>query len=257
MNSANEIPVVEPPPIPSRPGIKSPPLGDLPADCAPITSPTSAIEAVLREPRRLLFHLRQPKRGPLIAGLLTISVVCSAIYGFVIGTFSGGEQLWAAPVKVVCGLLFAALICLPSLYILACLGGSRARLGEVLGLMSGLVTLTTVLLIGFAPVAWVFSQSTESLIAMGSLHLVFWLVATWFGLRFLHSGFAQLGVTVGGGIKLWMIIFIIVVLQMTTALRPIVGKANTFLPTQKKFFVTHWLDNLKGAASNEMSIQQH
>jgi len=42
----------------------------------------------------------------------------------------------------------------------------------------------TVLLIGFAPVAWLFSQSTESLLLMGALHLVFWLIATYFGLRF-------------------------------------------------------------------------
>jgi hypothetical protein len=34
-------------------------------------------------------------------------------------------------------------------------------------------------------------------------------------------------------------------LQMTTALRPIVGTADTYLPKEKKFFVTHWIDSLK------------
>jgi hypothetical protein len=34
-------------------------------------------------------------------------------------------------------------------------------------------------------------------------------------------------------------------LQMTTALRPIVGRAETPLPTEKKFFLSHWADNLK------------
>ena len=57
------------------------------------------------------------------------------------------------------------------------------------GLVAGLLALMTVLLIGFAPVAWVFSQSTSSLVAMGALHLAFWLVATVFGLRFLFAGF--------------------------------------------------------------------
>src|SRR5256885_11130618 len=54
------------------------------------------------------------------------------------------------------------------------------------------ISLTTVLLIGFAPVAWVFSESTKSLPAIGALHLIFWLIATYFGLRFLHAGFAHI-----------------------------------------------------------------
>jgi len=30
--------------------------------------------------------------------------------------------------------------------------------------------------------------------------------------------------------------------QMTTALRPIIGKADTFLPVQKQFFLMHWAE---------------
>ena len=43
-------------------------------------------------------------------------------------------------------------------------------------------------------------------------------------------------------------IFLLVVLQMTTALRPIVGMASTFLPTEKKFFVNYWGEVLKASA---------
>jgi hypothetical protein len=32
---------------------------------------------------------------------------------------------------------------------------------------------------------------------------------------------------------------------MTTALRPILGKSDTFFPTEKKFFLGHWGDCLK------------
>jgi hypothetical protein len=35
---------------------------------------------------------------------------------------------------------------------------------------------------------------------------------------------------------------------MTTALRPLVGKADTFLPKDKKCFVTHWWDCLQSEA---------
>jgi hypothetical protein len=142
------------------------------------------------------------------------------------------------------GLVFSALICLPSLYIFSCLSGSKARLVEVVGLIAGLLALMTVLLVGFAPVAWVFSQSTDSLPAMGALHLAFWVVATYFGLRFLCAGFAQLS-SRSGGLGVWITIFMLVMVQMTTALRPIVGTADTLLPAEKKFFLKHWLEQLE------------
>ena len=138
------------------------------------------------------------------------------------------------------------LFCLPSLYIFTCLGGSQARLVEVFGLLAGLLMLMTILLIGFAPVAWIFSQSTESLAWMGALHLIFWFVATIFGLRFLEAGFSHSQARSLAGFRIWAVIFLLVALQMTTALRPILGTSETFFPTEKKFFVAHWSDCLKG-----------
>jgi hypothetical protein len=220
------------------------PLGKNAEEQIPITGVASAIEAILRQPRRVLFQLRQPTQGSLVAGLLIIALVCSVVYGVVVGTFSGQEQLWAAPAKIAVGLLISAIICLPSLYIFSCLSGSDARLGEVCGLVAGLLALMTVLLIGFAPVAWIFSQSTESVVAMGALHLLFWLIATAFGLRFLQTGFAHSNAKTSSGFKVWTVIFVLVMLQMTAALRPIVGTAPTLLPTEKKFFLSHWGDCL-------------
>ena len=192
-----------------------------------------------------MFQLRQPGAGKLIAIMLFVSIVCSLIYGVVVGTFSGGAQLWAAPAKIAAGLMISALICLPSLYIFTCLSGSQARLVEVFGLLAGLLMLMTILLIGFAPVAWIFSQSTESLAWMGTLHLVFWFIATIFGLRFLETGFSHSNARSHAGFHTWVVIFLLVAVQMTTALRPILGTADTFLPTEKQFFVSHWGDCLK------------
>lgn len=243
MNESNPTP----PPIPPVANISfppaNPPPGTDPAEREQIPHLIAAIEAMLRQPRRVMFQLRQPGAGRLIAALLVLAAGFALIYGFVVGTFSGGDQYWAAPVKIVAGLFISAAICLPSLYIFSCLGGSQARLIEVLGLMAGFLVLMTVLMIGFAPVAWVFSQSTQSEVAMGALHLIFWFVATWFGLRFLSTGLGHLGAR-SGGWAVWVLIFLFVALQMTTALRPIVGRAKTFLPpaTEKKFFIGHWVD---------------
>jgi hypothetical protein len=223
------------------------PLGDDPAERAAISNTFVAIEAVLRHPRRLLFQLRQPGAGKLIAAMIFASVICSLIYGVVVGTFSGGGQLWIAPVKIAMGLVISAAICLPSLYIFTCLSGSQARLVEVCGLLAALLLLMTILLIGFAPVAWIFSESTESVAWMGTLHLGFWLVATLFGARFLKAGFFHANARSQVGVNVWIVIFMLVALQMTTALRPMLGKSATFFPVEKKFFVGHWADCLKAA----------
>ena len=218
------------------------PLGDDPAEREPIPNVIVAIEALLRQPRRVMFQLRQPGAGKLVGAMLFVAVVCSLIYGVVVGSFSGHEQWWAAPVKISVGLLISALICLPSLYIFACLSGSQARLAEMFGLVAGLLMLMTILLIGFAPVAWLFSQSTESLPWMGLLHLLFWLIATIFGVRFLSAAFAHSNARSSAGLNTWVVIFMLVALQMSTALRPIIGLSETFLPEEKKFFVSHWFD---------------
>jgi hypothetical protein len=241
-----------PPPLPPqqsfRPVFPPPePLGATPEEREPITSPVGAIEAILRQPRRMMFQLKQPRSGPLVLGMLFVAVLCSLVYGLVVGSFSGGDQLWASPVKVAGGLLISAVICLPSLYIFACLSGSQARLAEICGQVAGLLLLMTLLLIGFAPVAWLFSQSTESVAMMGGLHLVFWFIATCFGLRFLSHAFSESQARTKAGLYTWTVVFLLVAVQMTTALRPLVGTAKTFLPDpkEKKFFLAHWADCLK------------
>jgi hypothetical protein len=220
------------------------PLGQSPEDCLPIYGITGAMEAILRQPRRIMFQLRQAASGRLTWTMLLLAVVCILIYGLVVGTFSGAQQLWAAPTKIALGMLVCGLICLPSLYIFSCLSGSHARFSEVVGLVAGLLLMMTLLLLGFAPVAWIFSQSTESVVAMGVLHILFWSIAAYFGLRFLTLALRHLSAQTNAGLKVWIIVFVLVCLQMTTALRPLVGTADTFLPREKKFFLTHWFDNL-------------
>src|ERR1043166_9185964 len=110
MSEMNSTPPALPPVVTSaavvsgaRPG--PPPLGENPQDCEPIHGPLATVEAVLRHPRRILDQLRQPNAGTLILALLVLAVLCSMIYGVIVGTFSGGTQLWAAPVKIAGGLV--------------------------------------------------------------------------------------------------------------------------------------------------------
>lgn len=258
MNETNPTPPPIPPQIPppfQAPPLQSPPPpqasrppGDNPEERVPITNPIAAAEAILRQPRRVMYQLRQPGAGALMAYLVIVALLCAVVYGVVVGTFSGKEQLWIAPVKIAGGMLVATLICLPSLYIFACLSGSQARLAEIFGLVMGMLMLTTTLLIGFAPVAWLFSQSTDSVNWMGTLHLIFWFIAAIFGLRFLNAALSHSHAKSNAGFNTWIVIFMLVVVQMTTALRPIVGPSDNFFPKEKKFFLSYWADCLKESA---------
>lgn len=154
------------------------------------------------------------------------------------------------------GMAAAMLICLPSLYIFSALGGMEARLAQVAGLLTTMVALTALLLLGFAPVVWVFSQSTESVVFMGFLTLVFWMISLVFGVRLLISAAARFGVTTANYVVVWVVIFFVVSLQMSTSLRPIVGTAETFLPAKKKFFMQHWLDEMDGADAKDRGSKQ-
>lgn len=208
-------------------------------DAEPLTGNVnliSILEGVLKSPGRVLYELKSGRAGATAFSLGWLMLFCLAIYGVVVGSLSGGGQLWIAPAKILLGSVLCGLICLPSLYIFVCLGGTDTTLKQVGGELLAGATLTALLLIGFAPVAWVFSQSTDSIALMTGLHLIFWAVALGFGLRLIGR---SENASPCPEAKVWMVIYILVCLQMVTAIRPIIGSADTFLPQKKEFFLAH------------------
>lgn len=203
----------------------------------------NVIENLLKHPGRVLHECREGGlKVPL--RLLISTLVSFGVFGLLLGSFSGGVQLWASPLKVTLGITIAVLICLPSLYIFSALDGLDARLGQIATVMLSAVALAGLLLLGFAPVIWVFSASTDSLAFMGFLGLIFWVIGLYFGSRLLLQAAGSLGMQSTRYLKTWLTIFIIVTLQMSTSLRPLIGKADTLLPPEKKFFLQHWIQNL-------------
>jgi hypothetical protein len=214
------------------------------------------IEALLKRPAQLIEALQHDGGARMTACLLVFAVVALGAYGLLVGTFSGGAQLGIAAAKVSGGALASALICLPSFFIFACLSGAEITLRGTVGVLAALLALVALLLVGFAPVAWVFSQSTSSVSFIGSLHLAIWLIALGFGLRLPRVLMESLRARQSVHLRVWAGIFILVSLQMTTALRPIVGTSERLLPGEKKFFVAHWIDNLTRDAEAERAEER-
>ncbi len=214
----------------------------------PATFP-NVIEALLKQPGRVLHACNEGNSGVPVK-LLLGAILGLVVFGGLLGTFSGGTQLWAAPVKIAGGVLFSMLICLPSLYIFSALGGVEARLSQIVGLLLAAIALTSLLLLGFSPVVWIFSQSSESAVFMGFLAIAFWIISLFFGFRLLLGAAERFGLEARQYLLVWLAMFFIVTLQMSTALRPIIGTAETLLPEKKKFFLEHWFEEMGGPVRN-------
>jgi len=211
-------------------------------------------EALLRRPAELARHKASGEGSTLLRfGIIALGSIL--VFGFVLGTFAYGNQLWAAPLKLGAGLLFAGLICFPSLYIFSSLAGSDASAARMGGLLAGMLALAGLLLLGFAPALWIFAQGTASFGFMGFLAIASWLVALAFSFRFLRMALRETGATQNAPLMIWISIFLLVTLQLSTSLRPILGRSDDFLTTEKKFFLAHWGDmmgkNLREPAAIE------
>jgi hypothetical protein len=223
-----ENPTAQPPPLdtplPEKPDIKT------------------LFEALLRRPNALVARLADGKHGAT-GRFVLMAVVSFLLFGFVLGCFAKHEQLWAAPVKITLGLLFSGAICFPSLYIFSTLAGARVSIPQLAACLAGALALAGLLLLGFAPAVWIFAESTDSFGFMGSLAIGAWLIAVLFALRFLKSAVFATGGTQKGPLMIWSAVFLLVTLQMTTSLRPILGRSDVLLTQEKKFFLQHWGDH--------------
>lgn len=196
------------------------------------------IDRLLRGPSQLF----GPDAGRAVSlkALLGLTVAGYALYGLVIGSFAGGSQWWAAPLKAVGGTLICGAICLPSLYIFATLCDAALEPQQVIRLMLAQSALAALLLAGFAPVAWVFSQSSRTASFIGAIHVVIWIVSLLFSQRLVRGSVELWGATKTGLVALWSALFLVTSLQMSSALRPWVGATSQLLPEEKRFFLQHW-----------------
>ena len=204
------------------------------------------INKLLKKPLSIIHELEMKKNaGKITCLLILIATVSFSVFGVIVGTFSWDNQIWAAPLKIVCGLLFGGVICLPSLYIFTCMGGLDAKFSTVSGMLCALIALSGLLLVGFAPVVWLFSVSSTSATFLGFLLIVLWLICACFGLSLVFRSGHALGMTNTGHFAVWCLIFLLVTLQMTTTLRPIIGSEEKLVNfEEKKFFLSYWSEQV-------------
>jgi hypothetical protein len=227
-----QMPAAVPPPV-SVPEAPLPETLDL----------KTLFEALLRRPQDLVARLALPNHGAT-GRFAIMAAVSILLFGLVLGCFAKHEQLWAAPLKITAGMLFSGLICFPSLYIFATLAGARVSASQLAACLAGALALAGLLLLGFAPAVWIFAESTDAFGFMGTLAIGSWIIAVSFALRFLKSVVTATGGNQKGPLMIWSAVFLLVTLQMTTSLRPILGRSEVLLTPEKKFFLQHWFDTV-------------
>ncbi|MCH9649377.1 MAG: hypothetical protein K0U98_14140 [Deltaproteobacteria bacterium] len=181
--------------------------------------------------------------NPLGAGyplrLATGALVCFFVYGLSAGFFQGYDQVLLSAFKVPLILVFSLLLCAPSFYIFSSLSGAALTLRGFSLILSGFGALLGLLLIGFLPISWLFTVSSRSLLFLVFFHLLVWFICLVFADRFLGQVLKQ----VGGwnGRFAWLLLLLLVSLQMTTFLRPVLWRPPdaSFFQTERMSFFEH------------------
>jgi hypothetical protein len=157
--------------------------------------------------------------------------------------FSGGAQFVAVPLKMLAATLIAMVVCLPSLFVFANLTGIWLDLRR--GFQSMLIGLLVLALVqlSLAPIALIFALSTDSVGAMGTIHVIFLLISALFASRALARSWTAAGGARSPTAPLWTLLFVVVLLQLSTTLAPMLGAYSPLDLSQKRFFLADWFPN--------------
>src|SRR5688572_19254511 len=225
--------------------LEAPPWSERPAPRrAPAPPPVNVVDLLLRRPDALLAAAERDGTAATVVRLSLLALSGLLAYGLVVGSYSGGVQWWAAPLKIALGMALCGAICFPSLYICLSLCGAQVRISQVLVLLLGTMASTALFLGGFAPVTWVFSTSSTLVPFVGALHLLVWTISMFTSHRIIRRGLAAIGARHAAVTELWALVLFVTTLQMMTVLRPIVGSAPQLFDGERKFFVQHWFETI-------------
>jgi len=199
----------------------------------------AAFVELLQRPEQALARMLGPSSTSTIVSLLVGTLLCLAAYGAAAGFFQGDVQIAVSGMKAPLIVGMSVLLCAPSLFVFASLTGARLSGRRFIGLLAGFCGMLAMLFIGLLPITWLFSVSTHSLHFLTWLHLLVWLVALFFGLRYLARGLED--ARTRSVLAVWALVLFFVGLQVATYLRPVLWRAEgaPLFESGKKLFTAH------------------
>lgn len=212
-------------------------------DLQPPPPPASLVAAILKDPARVAATIAlREKLSAAIPLWLGVGLACHATFGIAVGLFAGWPVAAMDAVKMPLAGFCSLLLCFPSLYVFSCVAGMPLSILQTLALGSACFAMLGLILVGLAPVAWLFAVSTSSLGFVAMLTFLLWLVAIGFAGRFVDKLRTAPLFQRQAGLKLWFAILLLVTMQMATCMRPMLAKPGErgWFTSEKQFFLSHF-----------------
>lgn len=124
--------------------------------------------------------------------LLLSAAMYFAIYGALMGAYSGWAQAFSSAIKLPVLYLLTATICLPALYVLNLLFGAKQNLAQHVLVILATLAMTGVLLLGFAPVTAFFLMTAKHYQFFKLLNVAILGTTAIIGVTFFHQGMLSL-----------------------------------------------------------------
>jgi hypothetical protein len=181
------------------------------------------IETILRNRYHYYLAIRDGVGLPAkMRAMLISSAVFLALYGAVLGSTHSALQALSSAVKLPLLFLATAVITAPTLYFFNILYGSNQALRQNIALVLTTITVTSIILLAFAPISLFFLLTTSGYQFFKLLNVVFFAIAGAIGVGFLSEGMRISGGR-GRVVLLWVVMYALVGSQMAWTLRPFIG----------------------------------
>jgi hypothetical protein len=191
----------------------------------------AVIETILRNRHHFFIEIRDgvDMREKMRAMLIS-SILFLALYGAVLGSTHSLYQALSSAGKLPILFLATLIVCSPTLYFFNVLFGSNQSLTQNFALILTAITVTSVLLLSFAPIILFFLLTTSNYQFFKLLNVAILAISGLVGVLFLSQG---MRIVSSGGkegvkgrrnvVRLWIVVYAFVGSQMAWTLRPFIG----------------------------------
>ncbi|MDY6781994.1 MAG: actin-binding WH2 domain-containing protein [Cyanobacteriota bacterium] len=191
----------------------------------------SVLMQFLRDRAQFLEEIRDRRRlDRKIASLLICSCLFFALYGAIMGSYSGGLQMLASAAKLPALYLLTLLICLPSLFFFEVVSGSKYSFAQYQALLLVAMSSMGIILFGFAPISLFFRLSVGDYTFFKLLNVVILAIAGVLGIQFFYRSAIALREKESeppkhrpSVLQAWLILYAFVGSQLGWTLRPFFG----------------------------------
>jgi hypothetical protein len=191
----------------------------------------AVIETILRNRYHFFVEIREGvDLGKKMRAMLISSLAFLALYGAVLGSTHSLLQTLSSAIKLPLLFLATLVVCSPTLYFFNVLFGSNQSLTQNVALILTAITVTSVLLLSFAPIVVFFLITAFGYQFFKRLNVAILAICGIVGVIFLSQGMKVVSAAGEEGAQgrrnvmwMWVIVYAFVGSQMAWTLRPFIG----------------------------------